>query len=70
VYTTLCLAVLVSALGAYAHMLTHLGGLLTTAGFIGCTMWLMSTPAYEEVAFHSACMPHISAIDEMIQSYA
>jgi FtsH-binding integral membrane protein len=48
VYTTLCVAVLVAALGVYAHMLTHLGGLLTTMGFLGCTMWLMSTPSYEE----------------------
>ncbi|CAM6082607.1 unnamed protein product [Calypogeia fissa] len=48
VYSTLCVAILVAAVGVYAHILTHLGGLLTTFGFIGVTMWLLSTPPYED----------------------
>lgn len=48
VYSTLCVALLVSAVGVYAHILTHLGGLLTSLAFVGVTMWLVSTPSFEE----------------------
>lgn len=48
VYTTLCVALLVAAVGVYAHILTHLGGILSTFAFLGVTMWLLSTPPYEE----------------------
>ncbi|BBN09766.1 Bax inhibitor 1 [Marchantia polymorpha subsp. ruderalis] len=48
VYTTLCLSLLVASLGVYAHMLVNLGGFLTSMAFIGCVMWLMSVPSYEE----------------------
>ncbi|KAL3689801.1 hypothetical protein R1sor_016110 [Riccia sorocarpa] len=48
VYTTLCVSLVVAAVGIYAHVLTNLGGLLTSLGFIGCVMWLLSTPSYEE----------------------
>ncbi|KAL2631984.1 hypothetical protein R1flu_016670 [Riccia fluitans] len=47
VYTTLCVSLAVAAFGVYAHVLMNLGGLLTSLGFIGCVMWLLSTPSYE-----------------------
>eukprot|EP00243_Klebsormidium_subtile_P004668 TRINITY_DN18816_c0_g1_i1.p1 TRINITY_DN18816_c0_g1~~TRINITY_DN18816_c0_g1_i1.p1 ORF type:complete len:255 (+),score=66.80 TRINITY_DN18816_c0_g1_i1:288-1052(+) len=45
VYLTLTAAVLVAALGVYAHTLLNLGGTLTHLGFIGLTIWLTMTPA-------------------------
>lgn len=48
VYLSLCCALIASATGAYLHILWNIGGLLTTLGFIGSMMWLLSTPPYEE----------------------
>lgn len=45
VYLTLTAAVLVAAVGVYAHTLLNLGGTLTHLGFIGLTIWLTMTPA-------------------------
>lgn len=38
-----------SAVGAYFHLLWNIGGLLTTLGCMGCIIWLLSAPVYEEV---------------------
>ncbi|CAA7393143.1 unnamed protein product [Spirodela intermedia] len=48
VYLTLCLAVVSSAAGAYLHILSNIGGTLTTLGCMLCVAWLVATPAYEE----------------------
>jgi hypothetical protein len=45
VYLTLAAALLVSALGVYVHTLWHIGGLITSVGFIATTAWLVSTPS-------------------------
>ncbi|KAH8960114.1 hypothetical protein BDL97_06G114400 [Sphagnum fallax] len=45
VYLTLAAALLVSALGVYVHILWHIGGLITSLGFIATTAWLVSTPS-------------------------
>jgi FtsH-binding integral membrane protein len=45
VYLTLAAALLVSALGVYVHTLWHIGGLITSLGFIATTAWLVSTPS-------------------------
>lgn len=49
VYLTLCCTLIASAAGAYLHLLWNIGGLLTTIASIGCIVWLLSTPTYEEV---------------------
>ncbi|XP_010449593.1 PREDICTED: bax inhibitor 1 [Camelina sativa] len=46
VYLTLCCALLVSAYGAYLHMLYNIGGQVTTLGFTGTMFWLRFTPSY------------------------
>ncbi|KAF3448255.1 hypothetical protein FNV43_RR08968 [Rhamnella rubrinervis] len=48
VYLTLCCTLIASAAGAYLHLLWNIGGLLTTIASIGCIVWLLSTPTYEE----------------------
>ncbi|KAJ8633834.1 hypothetical protein MRB53_027170 [Persea americana] len=48
VYLTLCCALVASAAGAYLHLLWNIGGVLTTLGCIGCIIWLMATPVFEE----------------------
>ncbi|KAK6122563.1 hypothetical protein DH2020_043694 [Rehmannia glutinosa] len=48
VYLSLCCALVASAVGAYLHILWNIGGFLTTLGCMGCIIWLLSTPAYEE----------------------
>ncbi|CAL5187690.1 unnamed protein product [Lathyrus oleraceus] len=48
VYLTLCFAVAAAAVGAYLHVLFHLGGILTTIACVGTSVWLLSTPPYEE----------------------
>ena len=37
-----------SAVGAYLHLLWNIGGFLTTLGCMGCIVWLLSTPPFEE----------------------
>jgi FtsH-binding integral membrane protein len=37
-----------AAVGAYIHVLFHLGGILTTIACVGTSVWLLSTPPYEE----------------------
>jgi hypothetical protein len=46
VYTTLAAAVLLSAVGVYVHTLLHIGGIITSIGFIGASTWLAATPSY------------------------
>ncbi|KAL5099042.1 hypothetical protein RYX36_003369 [Vicia faba] len=48
VYLTLCFAVAAAAVGAYLHVLLNLGGILTTIACVGTSVWLLSTPPYEE----------------------
>ncbi|XP_050229805.1 bax inhibitor 1-like [Mercurialis annua] len=48
VYLTLCCALVASAAGAYLHILWNIGGLLTTFASIGCMVWLLSLPPYQE----------------------
>ncbi|KAI3453456.1 hypothetical protein Pfo_010119 [Paulownia fortunei] len=48
VYLSLCCALVASAVGAYLHILWNIGGFLTTLGCMGCIIWLLSTPPYEE----------------------
>ncbi|XP_062027017.1 bax inhibitor 1-like [Rosa rugosa] len=48
VYLTLCCALVGAAAGAYLHLIWNIGGLLTTLATVGCTIWLLSTPPYEE----------------------
>ncbi|PON64620.1 Bax inhibitor 1-related [Parasponia andersonii] len=48
VYLTLCCTLVASAVGAYLHVLWNIGGLLTTLASIGCIVWVLSTPPYEE----------------------
>ncbi|KAJ7561280.1 hypothetical protein O6H91_03G021600 [Diphasiastrum complanatum] len=43
VYLTVAGALLVSAIGVYAHILLGIGGLLTSLGFIGSSIWLANT---------------------------
>lgn len=45
VYWTVATAFVAAALGVYVHTLLHIGGLLTSLGFIGATIMLMNTPA-------------------------
>ena len=39
----------VSAVGAYLHVLWNIGGFLTTLASLGSLIWLLSTPPFEEV---------------------
>ncbi|XP_024026867.1 bax inhibitor 1 [Morus notabilis] len=48
VYITLFWALIASAVGAYLHVLYNIGGLLTTLATMGCMVWVLSTPPYEE----------------------
>lgn len=48
VYTTLCLSLVVATLGVCAHILTNIGGRLTSVAFVGGVLWLLNTPTYEE----------------------
>ncbi|XP_058772883.1 bax inhibitor 1-like [Vicia villosa] len=48
VYLTLFLAVAAAAVGAYLHVLFNLGGFLTMIAGVGTSVWLISTPIYEE----------------------
>ncbi|OWM88333.1 bax inhibitor 1 [Punica granatum] len=48
VYLSLCCALAAAATGAYLHILWNIGGLLTTLACLGCMIWLLSTPPYEE----------------------
>ncbi|XP_051119368.1 bax inhibitor 1-like [Andrographis paniculata] len=48
VYLLLCCTLVTSAIGAYLHILFNIGGFLTTLGSIGCIIWMLSTPQYEE----------------------
>ncbi|GAV67598.1 Bax1-I domain-containing protein [Cephalotus follicularis] len=48
VYLTVCFALVASAAGAYLHILYNIGGLLTTLACVGCIVWMLSTPPYEE----------------------
>ncbi|KAJ1391728.1 Bax inhibitor 1-related [Sesbania bispinosa] len=48
VYFTLCFAVVAAAVGAYLHVLFHVGGFLTTVACVGSSIWLLSTPPNEE----------------------
>lgn len=45
VYTTLAGALLVACVGVYVDLLYSLGGLLTSLGFLGTSIWLTATPA-------------------------
>lgn len=44
VYAALSLGVLVSAAGAYFHLATQLGGLLSLLAALGCILWLHADP--------------------------
>ncbi|PON97870.1 Bax inhibitor 1-related [Trema orientale] len=48
VYLTLCCTLVASTVGAYLHVLWNIGGLLTTFASVGCIIWVLSTPPYEE----------------------
>ena len=48
VYRTLALTILVSAIGAYAHLLYHIGGFLTHIGTIGCMIALFSSRDFQQ----------------------
>ncbi|KAJ8485335.1 hypothetical protein OPV22_017820 [Ensete ventricosum] len=49
VYLTLCCALAASAVGAYLHILTNIGGVITMLGCLVSTVWLLlSTPPHEE----------------------
>ncbi|KAK4742042.1 hypothetical protein SAY87_000043 [Trapa incisa] len=48
VYLSLCCALVAAATGAYLHLLWNIGGFLTTVACLGCTIWLLSTPPYDE----------------------
>ncbi|XP_061343947.1 bax inhibitor 1-like [Gastrolobium bilobum] len=48
VYFTLCFAVVAAAAGAYLHVLCNIGGFLTSVACVGSSIWLLSTPPYEE----------------------
>ncbi|XP_020217131.1 bax inhibitor 1 [Cajanus cajan] len=48
VYFTLSFAVLAAAVGAYLHVLFNIGGFLTTVACVGTSLWLLSTPPFEE----------------------
>ncbi|KAK7309076.1 hypothetical protein RJT34_05525 [Clitoria ternatea] len=48
VYFTLCFAVIAAAVGAYLHVLFNIGGFLTTLACVGTSVWLLSTPPFEE----------------------
>lgn len=48
VYFTLCFAVVAAAVGAYLHVLLNIGGFLTTVACVGSSVWLLSTPPFEE----------------------
>ncbi|XP_004511734.1 bax inhibitor 1 [Cicer arietinum] len=48
VYLTLCFAVVAAAVGTYVHVLFNLGGFLTTIACVGTSVWLLSTPPFEE----------------------
>ncbi|CAE7239234.1 tmbim6 [Symbiodinium sp. KB8] len=40
VYLTLCIGLAASSVGAYVHMLTHMGGMLSSLAALGLTLWL------------------------------
>lgn len=42
VFATLSFGIVVVAMGAWAHMATHMGGMLTALASIGCMLWLAS----------------------------
>ncbi|KAK4802136.1 hypothetical protein SAY86_000339 [Trapa natans] len=48
VYLSLCCALVAAATGSYLHLLWNIGGFLTTVACLGCMIWLLSTPPYEE----------------------
>ncbi|AES94339.1 hypothetical protein MtrunA17_Chr5g0399751 [Medicago truncatula] len=48
VYLTLCFAVAAAAVGAYLHVLLNIGGILTAIACLGISVWLLSTPPFEE----------------------
>ncbi|KAK9144638.1 hypothetical protein Sjap_004541 [Stephania japonica] len=48
VYLTLCCALVASAVGVCLHLALHIGGLLTMIGCLGCIVWMLSVPQYEE----------------------
>ena len=39
-YLTLCIGLAASSVGAYVHMLTHMGGMLSSLAALGLTLWL------------------------------
>lgn len=51
VYLTLCCTLIASAAGAYLHILWNIGGIVTLLGCLGCMIWVLATPHYEEVEF-------------------
>ncbi|KAK4489175.1 hypothetical protein RD792_004969 [Penstemon davidsonii] len=48
VYLALCCALVSSAIGAYLHILWNIGGFLTILGCMATSVWLLSTPPYQE----------------------
>ncbi|KAI5328053.1 hypothetical protein PRUPE_5G058500 [Prunus persica] len=48
VYLTLCCTLIASAAGAYLHILWNIGGIVTLLGCVGCMIWVLATPHYEE----------------------
>jgi len=45
---TLCFAVAAAAAGAYLHVVFNIGGILTLIAGVGTSIWLLSTPPYQE----------------------
>jgi hypothetical protein len=54
VYETLAATVLISAIGAYLHILWGIGGILTGLGSLFASVWIITTPfsPSEEVCIH------------------
>lgn len=48
VYTALCVTLFAATIGAYVHIQTHIGGMLTGIATMGVMMLLNQTPQHEE----------------------
>ena len=45
-----------AAVGAYLHVLLNIGGFLTTVACVGSSVWLLSTPPFEEACVFFFCL--------------
>ncbi|KAH7298634.1 hypothetical protein KP509_25G052200 [Ceratopteris richardii] len=45
VYETLCAALVVASVGVYLHLLWSFGGILTSLGTLGLSLWLLKAPS-------------------------